>query len=314
MKLVFYLSGENLELAREEVLALASSKDCSQHGRLLVLRSKPFDFKRLAFTKKVLKLIFISGLKDVEKNIKKINWQRYYKKDYCVRCHGIDKEKDFADLIWYRLKQPTVNLSSPATKIEFFRAGNKVICGLLLEEPGKGFFQRRPDKRPGFHPSSMIPKLARACVNLSSVKPGQRLYDPFCGTGGMLIEAGMVGCKVIGSDLSDEMLSKAKKNLEHFKIKRYTLFNADATTSRVNCNVIVTDPPYGKASALYKKDRQQLYEKFLENAYSYLSKGSVLVMVLPTTIKFSNPFKDVKTIDYYVHHSMTRRIYVMKKH
>ncbi|RME55419.1 methyltransferase domain-containing protein [Candidatus Woesearchaeota archaeon] len=312
MKLLFYLSGENLELAKEEVLALTHMKKYKQYGRVVLLNTKKFDFSRLAFTKKVLKLVFVSSEKELEKNVKRVNWQRNYKKDYCVRAHGLD-EKKLADLIWYKLKEPKVNLKNPKTLFEFFKVEKRVVCGQLIEVTGKGFKQRRPDLRPGFHPSSMVPKLARACVNLSSIKPKQKMYDPFCGTGGMMIEAGLIGCKVVGSDLSENMLKKAKLNLDHFNIKNYKLFKADATKTNVKCDAIVTDPPYGKASALFKTDRVELYENFLKNAYNFMKNGSKLVMVLPNTIKFKTPFKKIKTIDYYVHHSMTRRIYIMVK-
>jgi tRNA (guanine10-N2)-dimethyltransferase len=313
MKLIFYLKGENIDLAREEVLAITRSKDYKQYDRILVLNTKRFNYSRLAFTKKVLKLVFISGIKDLESNIKKVNWQRHYKNDFCVRSHDLDNENKIADLIWYKLKNPKVKLENSSTRIEFFKQKNKIICGILIEDVGLGFQNRRPHQRPGFHPSSMIPKLARACVNLSGIKEREKLYDPFCGTGGMLIEAGMIGCKIWGSDISKDMLKKTEINLKDAKIKNYKIFEADATKSQVNCNAIVTDPPYGKSSALYKKDRTKLYEEFLNNAYNYLHKGTKLVMVLPTTIKFKNPFKKVKTIDFFVHFSMTRRIYVMEK-
>ncbi len=44
----------------------------------------------------------------------------------------------------------------------------------------------------------MSPKLARCMVNLTGVKENDLVLDPFCGTGGILIEAGIMGARVIG--------------------------------------------------------------------------------------------------------------------
>ena len=73
------------------------------------------------------------------------------------------------------------------------------------------FELRKVAERPFFSPVSLHPRYARALVNLTRAKRGQRLLDPFCGTGGILLEAASIGLRVSGSDISPEMVEGAKR-------------------------------------------------------------------------------------------------------
>ncbi len=311
MKFMFFLSGDNVELAKEEALAVANAKSSDLYGRILIADCRKFNFERLAFTHKVYGLVFISDEKGLEKKLQKTKWQKFYKDNFRVRTKFTEyPERKIAAFVWDSLKNPKVKMDNPKTKIDLYYQDQKYICGIEVADIEKTYMERRPHLRPGFHPSSMNPKLARACVNLSSIKKGQTLYDPFCGTGGMLIEAGLIGCNLIGSDISRKMLWFAKKNLESYKMK-YKIFEADATKVKFKCDAIVSDPPYGIMSSLHKREKIGLYEEFLDNAYRQMKKGQKLVFVLPSTTKFKTKFKNVKTLDQYVHGSLTRRVYVM---
>lgn len=62
------------------------------------------------------------------------------------------------------------------------------------------------------------PKLARIMINLSrtnGVLP-KKIYDPFCGTGTILLEAIDLGVESIGSDLSDAMQQASEQNTDWF--------------------------------------------------------------------------------------------------
>jgi len=81
------------------------------------------------------------------------------------------------------------------------------------------------------------PKLARIMINLSR-KEGQLpafIYDPFCGTGTVLLESMDLGVFSLGSDLSSEMVEASLKNSEWFynisKIPTSRVFQKDATHS-----------------------------------------------------------------------------------
>jgi tRNA (guanine10-N2)-dimethyltransferase len=77
----------------------------------------------------------------------------------------------------------------------------------------RDFGARRPTDRPFFQPGSMDPLLARAVANLAGARPGATILDPMCGTGGVLVEAGLVGANVLGVDAQAKMAHGARENL-----------------------------------------------------------------------------------------------------
>jgi len=93
----------------------------------------------------------------------------------------------------------------------------------------------------------MSPKLARCMVNLTRIKNSDRLLDPFCGTGGIIIEAGIIGARVVGTDIDPKMVIGTIENLQHCDIKDYEVFQADARKLKLPYEVdgVATDPPYG---------------------------------------------------------------------
>jgi tRNA G10 N-methylase Trm11 len=62
------------------------------------------------------------------------------------------------------------------------------------------------------------PKLALMLINLSATdgRLPVSLWDPFCGTGTILVEAARLGIEVFGSDLAPEMIAASRQNLAHF--------------------------------------------------------------------------------------------------
>ncbi|WP_436929897.1 methyltransferase domain-containing protein [Halosimplex halobium] len=94
-------------------------------------------------------------------------------------------------------------------------AGGTGICvlGWLGVESDRGFGERRPTDRPFFQPGSMDPMLARALVNIAGAREGATVVDPMCGTGGLLLEAGLVGARVVGSDAQRKMVRGTRANL-----------------------------------------------------------------------------------------------------
>lgn len=65
------------------------------------------------------------------------------------------------------------------------------------------------DARVGMLP----PKLAQIMINLATTNRSKLIYDPFCGTGVVLMEAGRMGHPVGGSDLSERMVVATQTNL-----------------------------------------------------------------------------------------------------
>ncbi len=312
MRITLLLSGENLDLAREEALAIAETEKCSQDHNILTLETGN-NLERLAFTRQIFKHLLSCKTEDIKETIEKFDWQKIYEKNFCVRIKGKTsfEEKDLASMIWKKLVKPKVDLENPKTRIYFIFTKKNVRCGLLLHENVENFMGRRPHLREGFHPTSIHPKLARALVNLSRIKKDQTLLDPFCGTGGILIEAGLIGCKLKGNDIDEKMIELTKKNLEQYKLKA-KLTQKDALGIKDKVDAIVTDLPYGKGS-YHNIKLEKLYANFFEKAHELLKPGKYLVAVFPKKTRPKKGFKIIKEIKSYVHASLTRHIIIAKK-
>lgn len=80
------------------------------------------------------------------------------------------------------------------------------------------------------------PKLAQTMLNLAQVAPGNRVLDPFCGTGVVLQEAALMAANVYGTDLSERMIEYTRDNLQWLQDTYHITFEeyfevADATTA-----------------------------------------------------------------------------------
>jgi len=317
MKLILLLSKEHLKLAQDEAIAIIKPSKVIKHSNLLILETdNPEKANRLAYTKRIYQFLFKSNIKNIIKNMKEFGWQSIYKKDFCLRIHNIQElsERNLAGYIWDRIQNPKVNLKNPKTHIELINNNNSIFCGLLIKELRHEFEKRHPKKWPAKHPSTLRPRLAKALINLSGIEKG-KLLDPFCGGGGILIEASLMNYKIVGYDLSKYMLIRCEKNLKHHKITEYKLKYKDATKKLEKANLIVTDPPYGMTTSLFRKDISKLYEKFLKSAE--LSTNH-LVMIFPNKIKHKElikltKFKLKNQYKIRVHRSLTRNICVLEK-
>jgi tRNA (guanine10-N2)-dimethyltransferase len=334
MKHIFLLSKENIELAKAEVLALTNYTKYDMVENLLILETDKKGLEnRLAYTHRIYRFLFETNYKGLVEKMQCFDWQSVYNNNFCLRIEHLDatlctnqpnrrkiasadtasfSEKELAGNVWRKLKKPKVNLTNPKTKIELFFSKNKVICGLLLSEISNDFNERKAHLRPGFSPVSLHPRLARALVNICGIKKGETLLDPFCGTGGILIEAGLMGIKAVGYDIDDEMLGKAKENIRFYNLKNIKLIKQDATKIAEKYDYIVTDFPYGKNTK--KVDLLKLYKHFLLTLKKILRKKAVIVF--PDFVNFKKllkKFKIEQEFSYYIHRSLSKRIVVIKK-
>ncbi|MBD3387753.1 MAG: methyltransferase [Candidatus Altiarchaeales archaeon] len=204
----------------------------------------------------------------------------------------------------------SVDLSNPEADIVMVEFRGRHLAGLKTPLD-REYEKRRPQHRPYFHPTSMHPKLARALVNLARVRPGDTVLDPFCGTGGILIEAGLMGLKVAGWDVDRRMVAGCRRNLREYGIEGEVI-SEDALTGSKVVDAIVTDPPYGRAS--YTTDEVTgLYDGFIRRAHRLLEAGSHISIVMPATYEPNTEgYEIVGSHDVRMHKSLTRRIWVLK--
>ena len=338
MNYIFLLSKENLKLAKEEVLSLFNINKFKLINNLLLLDLKNTQLAdRLAYTKRIYQFLFKSNKKNLIKDAKEFDWQLIYKQNFCVRIHSLNgntnlKEKDIASYVWRKLKNPKVNLANPKTQIEFFITKENIYCVKLIKELKHTFESRKAHKRPELHPTALNPKLARALINLAGAE--KEVVDPFCGAGGILIEAGLMNLRPIGYDLYKIMIQKTRKNLDYYKIKNYELINGDALKIKKKYDHIVTDLPYGLNTSIWTKEKsgnkkislkksnekerlknlENFYLKFLKNLRKILRKRAVVIF--PHYVDYRKLIKKAnlkleKEFSQFIHGSLTRKIVVL---
>lgn len=91
--------------------------------------------------------------------------------------------------------------------------------------------------------ASLPARVARAVVNLVA-RPGDRVLDPVCGAGVLLVEAGRAGCAVEGGDLSGWAVNATRENLAAAGVDGQVR-KADALAGGEAHDAVVADLPYG---------------------------------------------------------------------
>jgi tRNA (guanine10-N2)-dimethyltransferase len=232
----------------------------------------------------------------------------------------VELERKLGEQILETVKTTKVNLSNPQKPFFGVLTDNRFIFGLKTAEIiPKPFSERRPRRRPVFHPTAMPAKLARAMVNLAQPRRGDLVLDPFCGTGGMLVEAGLMGCRVLGFDAKPHMLRGGLKNILHYGIKPEGVAIADARyppVTKVDC--IVTDPPYGRSASTLGTSTRLIVEDFLSAVGDIVPRCRRICMASPKTVKIEDAgeesgFKHLESHFVYVHRSLTREIAVFER-
>ena len=144
-----------------------------------------------------------------------------------------------------------VDLEGPDRELRALFSEGVCALGWVEVETDRGFERRRPTDRPFFQPGSMDPMLARALVNVAGAREGATVVDPMCGTGGLLLEAGLVGARVLGADAQRKMVRGAAENLGAYLDGEFATVRGDATRLPVRsgaADAVVFDAPYGKQS------------------------------------------------------------------
>ncbi|MFC4550341.1 MULTISPECIES: methyltransferase domain-containing protein [Halorussus] len=152
-----------------------------------------------------------------------------------------------------------VDLDDPDHELRALFSDDVCLLGWLEVESLRDYGSRKPTDRPFFQPGGMDPLLARALANLAGARPGATLLDPMCGTGGVLIEAGLVGATVYGADAQSKMARGAAENLGRYldsderTTGEWATLQGDATHLPFrdgSIDAVVFDAPYGRQSKI----------------------------------------------------------------
>lgn len=250
--------------------------------------------------------------------------KEYDGKKFCVKIKRIGDItpsiaiRYLAKPIWDFFKDPKVDLTNYDVEFDFIynEDPQTFVFTRKIYENNKDYLTRMPKLRPVAMPYTLKSDMARASINYLGLKEGIVL-DPFCGIGGILLEACDMGFEIIGNDISWNDLKYMKKNFEHyFPNAKYHRILADSRFQFLRDNTvdgIVTDIPYGRASRRLGDD---IYEMFLRSAKGYLKPGGRLVVIYANFVEFKDIalkyFNYVDEIDEYINKSMTRHILILK--
>ena len=326
MRWLIELSGEHPTLPRADAVACFGAlkspvTDVNLDGTLLTLaaEAKPeLLAERLAMSHYVNEEIATGSFEDIMAASEKLDLAG---ERFMVRApaRGGSVRKSVEEKIGRAIARTgKVDLRKPEVVFRVHEGKTWHLSKVLSKVNRTEFETRRPVNRPFKKPVMLHPRLARTLVNLSRVSYGGRLLDPFCGTGGILLEASLVGAEVIGSDIDSEMVAGSRKTLSHFRrTGRLIVADVGKLPSLVEqVDAIATDPPYGRASSTKNEPIESLYPRAFEAFGRLLKPGAFLAVSLPAERHATMAGPDLKLEESYpvrVHGSLTRHFTVFSK-
>jgi tRNA (guanine10-N2)-dimethyltransferase len=335
-KLAFELSGEHGTLPKSEVIASIETygwayRVTGDYDQLLILETDADPVvlaQRLALTHNILRLIFLCPADEAEilRHAGTVDLGLHEGQTFVVRVCRVKNygpitasfEKKLGASIWHRGYQ--VSLTEPDVVLRAVITEDVCAFGMLICPVNRhAFDERAPLKKPFFLPGVLMPRIARAVVNMSHIRKGW-LLDPFAGTGGLLVEAGLLGngIHVAGCDIQKKMVHGMRMNYRFYGIN-YDVVRGDSLRLGIrddSVDAIVTDFPYGQSTPIAVAAGADFYKGALAEMYRVLKPGRRVVVVSKEPIEkllTDVGFKIVETHRHRVHKSLTRQIAVARK-
>jgi tRNA (guanine10-N2)-dimethyltransferase len=326
MRLAFELSGESESIPRAEVLAIFQGRLVQEIERVMVMDVEIYDQQlanRLAMTHAVIEVkdICAQKLTSIYQAAQNIELPSV---SVAVRAKRIGpglRSVDVEATIGKALAERgfEIDLAHPRLLVRALLSDDVCLIGKTLTQMNRSQFEsRRPRFRPYFYPGVLLPRIARAAVNLSGIKAHELLFDPFCGTGGLLLEAGLIGATTLGSDVDSRMVFGTKMNLDYFDVKN-TLLVQDAMRLALQdecVDAVTTDLPYGRSVSIHAQSLEQLTGTALDEILRVLKSGARAVLISHNPIEhevLDAGFTVEGRHTQYVHKSLTREIVVVRK-
>lgn len=298
-------------------LAAVAGQPLAQLAPRLFHCAREVDWSRLAYARRGLRLLGSSLRLDVP-----FDPTRVVNGSYAVRLHDPEHllptlaRERLIDQLWRILPSPQVRLANPDHELHVY----VTPTGLWWAETQGSFGadalrSHDPMARPFFR-SVLVPRRrARCLVNLTGVRAGQRLLDPFCGTGALLVEAGLLGVTAFGSDVDRAMVAGCRANL--------AFENVAADVRRIDVrglgdwglmfDGVATDLPYGRSASLHGARLPELFRAFLDEAAGVVRDGARVVVMAPAGLPEPSgiPFDVITVLRERVNRGLTREIWVM---
>ncbi len=183
----------------------------------------------------------LADLKAVDKFAKKIK-ERYSDAGFSAR-FLLPKSENYKEITLNSAQVSKNKLIEKGFELNLIKCEDDVRMGQTLAVQDYeqfsiiDFEKPRSDKKMGMLP----PKLARIMVNLSGTpfNAEKIIWDPFCGSGGILMQALLTSRSAIGSDIDKWAVRNSEQNIDwmisthpdfaDFSNVRYKLFDLDIT-------------------------------------------------------------------------------------
>jgi tRNA (guanine10-N2)-dimethyltransferase len=309
----FVLSKENLEIAIDEITAIAKMYDRFSKikiiSNLVIIQSKTnwYDISNRASFVKVSGQILrkMSGLFLDENNYEILK----NAKTFVCRIINLSSnqfnipelENSMGDMI-SKFSHAKVKLENPNITIYLIFTSKENFFGFSKQVKEKS----RPKKIKSY-PHELDWKLTRVMINLIGLKQGETVCDPFCGAGTTLLEAESMGIHAIGLDFDKKMFEATKDNLKMNEYKS-KIFNSDfqeLVKISEKFDGIVTDLPYGKNTKISEKP-----EEILKRFISILPKKKKIAIMYKKELGDNLKLNGLKKYQIYRHKSLTRTILI----
>lgn len=115
------------------------------------------------------------------------------------------------------------------------------------------------DKKPYSYSNALTVKVARALVNIAvGCEMNKKIVDPCCGIGTVVMEALDQGIEIKGYELSKQIASNARDNIQHFGYDRDIIKQGNMHDIKDEYDVSIVDIPYGLFSPVTKEEQQEI--------------------------------------------------------
>lgn len=269
----FFVLGRNPELSKLEIVSYLKArelefKEILYKENFLILEVADFlNIQELGGVLMTGRISFRGNLTDFNKFIDKDEVVPADKFSYCVIGNFeeleerlIDKFKEEGKKAMIRRHQKKIDLQE-GDSINFSNAEYKLFClftseiffGLIEQDYDYKEIKNRDMNKPIRREELAIsPRLSKILINLSYAKKGDLIFDPFCGIGGILIEALIKGINVFGMDIDKRAISGARQNLKWLEktnklSAKYELLEGDSRSAPdKKYNAIVAESSLGE--------------------------------------------------------------------
>ena len=246
-------------------------------------------------------------------------------------------------------RRPNVNTLNPDIKIEIHV--NKSFCTISLDSSGESLHKRGYKKYNSTAPINEV--LAAGIILMSGWDGKSDFFDGMCGTGTILIEAAMIAkniapnlnrpsfafekwkdwnetlyetiedsvkskeidnkFRIIGFDISNSMVKKAKKNIEISEIEIIEIYKKDFFESKKYSDVesiLFINPPYNKRipidiSLFYKKIGDTLKNNYDKTSAWIITANMEAIKSIglksSTSIKLFNAQLESRLLNYNIY-------------